>query len=306
MEKLGIYYYSDILTFMKARYGKKLGKIGLTLHTPCPNNPPCIFCNKDSFIPQTIKGAVTVKEQMYQGFPYVKRKYPTDSFIAYFQDNTSTYGDLAYLEKSFKDALSYPEITILALSTRPDSIYPEILDMLKEVSAGKEVWLELGLQSVHDETLKTIRRGHEYACFLNAFKMIRENTDFLIGVHLIIGLPGETDEMIYETFREMNRIKPDYVKIHHLQVIKGTDLEKMHAEGKYTPLTADKYIELFSNSVSYLDRSIVIQRIISRAHADQLIAPRWGFINEEFKLKLFEYMDKTGVRQSKNVTSSLL
>jgi radical SAM superfamily enzyme len=133
--------------------------------------------------------------------------------------------------------------------------------------------------------------------------MIRENTDFLIGVHLIIGLPGETDEMVYETFCEINRINPDYVKIHHLQVVKGTELERIYTEGKYTPLTADKYIELFSNAVSYLDRSIVIQRIISRAHSDQLIAPKWGFINEEFKFRLFEYMDKHGIYQSKNVIS---
>lgn len=303
MERHYKYYYSDILSFMKAKYGKKLGKIGLTLHTPCPNDPPCIFCNKDSFIPQTVKGAVTVKEQMEQGFPYVKRKYPTDSFIAYFQDNTSTYGEIDYLQDSFETALSYPEIKILALSTRPDSIYPKLLEMLKEVAAGKEVWLELGLQSVHDDTLKAIRRGHLYASFLNAFKMIRENTDFLIGVHLIIGLPGETDEMIYDTFREINRVKPDYVKIHHLQVVKGTKLERIYTEGKYIPLTADKYIELLSNAVSYLDRSIVIQRIISRAHADQLIAPKWGFINEEFKYKLFEYMDKRGIYQSKNIIS---
>lgn len=298
------YYYSEILPFMKERYGKKLGKIGLTLHTPCPNDPPCIYCNKDSFIPQTIKGAVTVKEQMEQGLPYVKRKYPTDSFIAYFQDNTSTYGDIDYLRDSFETALSNPEIKILALSTRPDSIYPELLDMLKEVSKGKKVWLELGLQSVHDGTLKAIRRGHDYASFLNAFKIIRENTDFLIGVHLIIGLPDETDEMIYDTFREINRIKPDYVKIHHLQVIKGTELEKVYVAGEYKPLKIDKYIELFCKSVSYLDKSIVIQRNLSRAHADQLIAPKWGVNAEEFKKKVFEYMDRNGIYQSSQIPNS--
>jgi uncharacterized protein len=283
---------------MKARYGKKLGKIGLTLHTPCPNDPPCIFCNKDSFIPQTIKGAVTVKEQMDQGLPYVKRKYPTDEFIAYFQDNTSTYGDIGYLERSFREALCYPEIRVLALSTRPDSIYPELLDMLNRTAGGRDVWIELGLQSVHDVTLKTIGRGHDYACFLKAFRLIRENTAFLAGVHLIIGLPGETDGMIYETFMEMNRIKPDYIKIHHLQVVKGTRLERVYNEGGYEPLTMEKYIELFSNSASYLDKSIVIQRNMSRAHAAQLIAPKWGVTAEEFKTRVQSYMDSTGSYQS--------
>jgi uncharacterized protein len=292
------YYYSEILPFMKERYGKKLGKIGLTLNIPCPNEPPCVFCNKDSFIPETIKGAVTVKEQMDQGLPYVKRKYPTDEFIAYFQDNTSTYGDIEYLEKSFREALSYPEIRVLALSTRPDSIYPELLDMLNRTAGGRDVWIELGLQSVHDGTLKTIGRGHDYACFLNAFKMIREKTDFLAGVHLIIGLPGETDGMIYETFMEMNRIKPDYIKIHHLQVVKGTRLERIYNEGGYEPLTMEKYIGLFSNSVSYLDKSIVIQRNMSRAHAAHLIAPKWGVTAEKFKTRVHGYMDSTGSYQS--------
>ncbi|MDY0016917.1 MAG: TIGR01212 family radical SAM protein [Candidatus Delongbacteria bacterium] len=286
---------------MKERYGKKLGKIGLTLHIPCPNDPPCIFCNKDSFIPQTIKGAVTVREQMEQGLPYVKRKYPTDEFVAYFQDNTSTYGDIEYLERSFKEALSYPEIRVLALSTRPDSIYPELLEMLNRTAGGRDVWLELGLQSVHDVTLKTIGRGHDYACFLNAFKMIREKTDFLEGVHLIIGLPGETDEMVFETFREINRIKPDYIKIHHLQVIKGTGLERIYKSGSYEPLKINKYIELFSKAVSYLDRSIVIHRNLSRAHADQLIAPKWGITAEEFKEKIHDYMDKTGLYQGSSL-----
>ena len=295
------YYYSEILPFMKERYGKKLGKIGLTLNIPCPNEPPCIFCNKDSFIPQTIKGAVTVKEQMEQGLPYVKRKYPTDEFVAYFQDNTSTYGDIDYLEKSFREALSYPEIRVLALSTRPDSIYPAMLEMLNRTAGGRDVWLELGLQSVHDVTLQAIGRGHDYACFLNAFKMIRENTDFHAGVHLIIGLPGETDEMIFQTFREMNRIKPDYIKIHHLQVIKGTELERIYKKGGCASLPLEKYVELFTKAVSYLDRSIVIHRNLSRAHADQLIAPKWGIIAEEFKEKVHEYMDKTGLYQGSGI-----
>lgn len=296
------YYYSEILPFMKERYGKKLGKIGLTLNIPCPNEPPCIFCSKDSFIPQTIKGAVTVKEQMEQGLPYVKRKYQTDEFVAYFQDNTSTYGDIDYLEKSFKEALSYTEIRVLAISTRPDSIYPGMLEMLNSTAGGRDVWLELGLQSVHDVTLQAIGRGHDYACFLNAFKMIREKTSFLAGVHLIIGLPGETDEMIFETFREINRIKPDYIKIHHLQVIKDTKLERIYKKGEYETLTLERYIELFSKAVSYLDRSIVIHRNLSRAHADQLIAPKWGIIAEEFKIKVHEYMDRTGLYQGSCVT----
>ncbi len=286
---------------MLKKYGKKLGKIGLTLNTPCPNDPPCIFCNKESFIPQTIQGAETVREQLEQGLPYVKRKYPTDEFIAYFQDNTSTYGDLEYLERSFTQALSYPDIRILALSTRPDSIYGELLDMLERTAAGREVWLELGLQSIHDSTLQAIGRGHDYARFKSAYELIREKTDFSAGVHLIIGLPGESDEMIFETFREVNRLKPDYVKIHHLQVIKGTEMERIYNAGDYGPLSLERYTELFCRAVSLIDKSIVIQRNLSRARAGQLVAPKWNIKAEDFKIKVCDYMDTKGIYQGSEV-----
>ncbi|MFO7810497.1 MAG: TIGR01212 family radical SAM protein [Candidatus Delongbacteria bacterium] len=291
------YYYSDVLSFMKKNYGKKLGKIGLSLNTPCPQEPPCIFCNKTSFIPSTIKGNLTVEEQIENGLPYVMNKYPTDSFIAYFQDNTSTYGDLNYLKRSFKTALAHPKIKLLALSTRPDCICHELLTMLKNISNGKEIWIELGLQSVHNSTLKAIKRNHSYEEFLNAFRLIRKDTDFKIGIHLIIGLPEESENMMFESFKEIDRIEPDYVKIHHLQVLKNTELERYYLEGEYRPLSLSEYIEVFSECLSFLNREIVIQRLLSRAHPDQLVAPVWGITAEQFKKRLFEYMDKNGLYQ---------
>ena len=291
------YYYTSFISYLKKNFGEKYGKIGLTLHTPCPNDPPCIFCNQTSFIPYSAKNIISVKDQINDALPYLKKKYQTDSFIAYFQDNTSTFGDIEYLHKAFKEAVAPDNIKVLAISTRPDNINMNILEMLKNISKDKPVWLELGLQSIHDVTLSEIKRGHNFKDFMTAYNLIREKTDFQIGVHMIIGLPNETDEMIYSSMKKLNDIKPDYVKLHHLQVLNNTKLEEFYLSNKYKTLSLKKYVELFSNSLSYLNKDIVIQRLLSRAHSSELIAPRWNITTEQFKQLFKKYMDENNLNQ---------
>ena len=297
------YYYTSFISYLKKTFGEKYGKIGLTLHTPCPNDPPCIFCNQTSFIPHSAKNIISVKDQIEDALPYLKKKYQTDSFIAYFQDNTSTFGNIEYLSKSFSEAISPENIKVLAISTRPDNINVNILEMLQNISKDKPVWLELGLQSIHDTTLSEINRGHNFNDFMNAYELIRENTDFKIGVHMIIGLPNETDEMIYSSMKKLDNLKPDYVKLHHLQILNNTKLEEYYLSNKYKPLSLEKYIELFSNSLSYLNKGIVIQRLLSRAHSSELIAPRWNINTEKFKRLFIEYMDQNNLSQGCKIKS---
>ncbi|MCK4979596.1 MAG: TIGR01212 family radical SAM protein, partial [Candidatus Delongbacteria bacterium] len=294
------YHYTSFISYLKKNFGEKYGKIGLTLHIPCPNDPPCIFCNQTSFIPHSAKNIVSVEDQLKNALPYLKKKYQTDSFIAYFQDNTSTFGNMEHLHKAFSEAILPDNIKILAISTRPDNIDISILRMLKNISNKKPVWLELGLQSIHDTTLSEIKRGHNFGDFMNAYDLIRENTDFQIGVHMIIGLPKETDEMIYSSMKKLNEIKPDYVKLHHLQVLNNTKLEEYYSSGSYTPLSLEEYIELFSNSLSYLNKDIVIHRLLSRAHSSELIAPKWGINTDEFKRLFIKYMDLNNLYQGCN------
>ena len=291
------YYYSDLKSFLIKKYGKKLGKIGLTLNTPCPNNPPCTFCNATSFIPHSIKGKIGIKKQIEDSLAYLSKKYKTDSFIAYFQDNTSTFGSPQLLANSFSEATESEKIDVLAISTRSDYVSSETLNIIKENCHKKDVWIELGLQSCHDKTLKRINRNHTYTEFLTTFEKIRKESDFLIGIHLIMGLPGETYEMQLETIKEVNRIKPDYIKINHLQIVKGAALEKEYLENKYTPLNLDEYIKILADSISYLDKNIVIQRILSNAHLNELIAPKWNIPKSKFKKLLFCHMDKNNLSQ---------
>lgn len=297
------YYYTSFISYLNKEFGEKYGKIGLTLHTPCPNNPPCIYCNQTSFIPHSSKKLFKIKDQIEDALPYLKRKYQTEDFIAYFQDNTSTFGNIKYLSKSFEESVAPDNIKVLAISTRPDNINLKILSMLKNVSKDKPVWLELGLQSIHDSTLSDINRGHTFQEFIKTYNLIRENTDFKIGVHMIIGLPNETDEMIYSSMKKLNEIKPDYLKIHHLQILNNTKLEEYYSSGSYMPLTLEKYVELFCNSLSYLSKDIVIQRLLSRAHSNELIAPRWNITTEQFKNIFKEYMDKNNLFQGCRINS---
>lgn len=301
MQNKGKYYYTSFISYLKKNFGEKYGKIGLTLHTPCPNDPPCIFCNQTSFIPHSSKNIISVKDQINDALPYLKKKYQTNSFIVYFQDNTSTFGDIEHLYKAFSEAIYPDNIKILAISTRPDNISMNILEMLKSISKNKPVWLELGLQSIHDVTLSEIERGHNFSDFMNAYNLIRKNTDFQIGVHMIIGLPNETDEMIYSSMKKLNEIKPDYVKFHHLQVLNNTKLKEFYSSGLYKPLSLEKYVGLFCNSLSYLNKDIVIHRLLSRAHSSELIAPKWGINTEEFKRLLKKYMELNNLHQGCNI-----
>lgn len=292
------YFYTTLATYLKKRFGKKLGKIGLSTKIPCPNSPRCIFCNERSFIPYTTDAEKEIDAQLIEGMRRQSKLYKTDSFIAYFQDATSTYGDKEYLYNLYRHACEYEQVKILCISTRPDYIDREILEIIKKAANGKEVWIELGLQTTHDTTLEKINRGHTYSQFLDAYNLIKNNTSFKIGIHMIVGLPDESEDMIYDSFEKINSLEPDFVKIHHLQVVKGSFMETMLSKQEYTPLEMNDYIRILSGCLCRLSKSVVIERILSDASKNMLLAPVWDIRKEEFKARLFDYMEKNNIYQS--------
>ncbi|MBN1968286.1 MAG: TIGR01212 family radical SAM protein [Candidatus Delongbacteria bacterium] len=283
--------YYDFSTFLKENYPfKKVGKIGVTLNTPCPNDPPCKFCNSSSFVPYSIKGIKSIREQIINSIPFLSKKYKTNDFIAYFQDNTSTYGDPQFLEKSFSEACSIKDIKILNLSTRPDYINEDILEIINKGSLGKPVWLELGLQSFSDKTLKDINRGHDTSCFLKAYNLIRKRTNFKVGFHVILGLQGEKMSDFIYTAQKINDLRPDYIKISHLQIVSGSEYEKEYRLGKITVFSKEEYLEVLTEFIANLHKNISIHRIVGSAHSKELIAPVWGTLKESFVEALKNYM----------------
>ncbi|PID26937.1 MAG: TIGR01212 family radical SAM protein [Candidatus Cloacimonadota bacterium] len=290
--------YYDFKQFIEKNYNfGKMGKIGLTFNTPCPNYPPCSFCNASSFIPHTNRVITPIKEQISSGIPYLSKKYKTKNFIGYFQDNTSTYGDIEVLKRGYEDATSFDKIKILNISTRPDYIDKEILKAITLSSNRKPVWIELGIQTFNENTLKNIDRGHDLTTFYKAYNLIRKMTNFKVGLHLIIGLPEENEDDFYSTAREVSRIRPDYIKISHLQIVKGSKLEKVYQKGEIEVLDLNSYIDILGNYLGYISEDISIHRVIGSAHIDQLIAPFWKVKHGDFFEKLYSSMKEKGIKQ---------
>jgi len=197
-------------------------------------------------------------------------------FIAYFQTDTNTYAGIEVLEPWWREIEKYPDdIVGLAIGTRPDCLSAEILSLLSELGEKFMVWLELGLQSARDKTLKLINRGHDYACFVDAIQETQRYKNILICAHIILGLPGETEQDMLFTIQELNRLKLDGVKIHHLQVVKHTVLAKWYARGKVPVFDENQYVDLICRLLPYLASGITVHRLVGDIRKDLLIAPRW-------------------------------
>lgn len=291
------YYYTTFVDFLRTNYGQKLAKIGLSFNLKCRNNPRCTFCNGSSFIPDSIK-TQSVKEQYFNSKKHLANKYQTNSFIAYFQDETSTDLEPNEFKKQISFLFCEPDVKVLAFSTRPDSLNEEHLNILKNnCRKDQDIWIELGLQSIHNKTLKKINRNHTFEDFLITFKMLKK-LNIKTGVHLIIGLPDEREEEIYSTFKEINKLHPSFVKIHHLQVVKNSYL----AKNNFTKvLSLKEYIRILANCLSYLESSISIARLVSSSHLTELIMPHFRKSVPEIISLLKEEMEKQNIFQGKNL-----
>ena len=270
-----IYTYSSA---MQAKYGEKVFRVGVSTGIPCPHREAggCLFCN-----PRTFRGAyqgenLSIEEQLEQGIAILKQNSKAKSFIAYFQDETSTAGDLDYLADLFRRAIDYPGIRGLVVSTRPDYINKEVCQML--TSLQQPVSVELGLQSIHNKSLEFLRRGHTQADSSRALEMCRE-WGIEAGVHLILGIPGESFADMRETIEWVSRncgIKE--VKLHNLVVYAGTDLAKMWQAGEVEQMPIDEYIEILSELIGWIRQDIVISRLFTSniLHNDLGVKPMPG------------------------------
>ncbi len=280
--------------YLKKEFGCKVYKLSLSAVTSCPNRDGtvgtggCIFCcdqGSGSFAEPKNRN---ITEQIENAKLRIKKKTKAEKFIAYFQSFTNTYAPIEYLEKVFFEAISHPEIVALSIATRPDCLPNEVLDLLSRLNKIKPVWVELGLQTIHQQTAKYIRRGYPLSVYDTAVENLHK-----IGVkvitHMIIGLPNETEEMIVETAKYIGLSGADGIKLQLLHVLKGTDLEKDYSAGKFECLTLERYTEILKKCLSVLPPEIVIHRITGDGDKKKLIAPLWSgdkkrvlnFINKE-------------------------
>lgn len=275
-------YYYSLNEFLLENYGTKMYKIALNGGMTCPNRDGlldtrgCVFCSPGGS-GEFAGTAISITEQINQGMALVSNKYHGSDFIAYFQAYTNTYAPVSYLRKVFMEAVNNENIRILSIATRPDCLDYDVCSLLKEINAIKPVWVELGLQSVNEQSVRYMRRGYDNDVFLDAVRILREmNCCEHIIAHMIIGLPDEDMEDMLETARFIADSRVDGIKMHLLHILKGCDLAADYADGMFSALSLDEYINIVENILKILPHDMVIHRITGDGPKNILIAPIWS------------------------------
>lgn len=265
---------------LKRRYGHRVHKLAINAGFTCPNRDGskgrggCTFCNNVSFSPNARELPDIVK-QIDEGRRVIAKRTRADHFLAYFQAYTNTYADVTALDRQYRQALSEPNIVGLSIGTRPDCVPPAVLDLLTGYrDEGYEIWLELGLQSAFDATLRQVNRGHGFAAYQVAVNAARQR-GLPVCAHLIVGLPGEDGSHALESLRRVLDEGVEGLKLHPLHVVKGTMLANQWRRGEYTPMALDAYIEAVVQLVAHTPESVVYHRLTGTAPKEILLAPSW-------------------------------
>lgn len=273
------YYSFD--SFLKNTFGEKIYKVSLDGGFTCPNRDGtigtggCIFCSEGGSGDFASDARLSIQDQITQGISLVTAKNPSSRYIAYFQAFTNTYAPVSRLRQLFTEAMEDPRIAALAIGTRPDCLPSDVLSLLKELNNQKPVFVELGLQTIHPSTAGLIRRGYPLSCFEEAVWNLSSIGVWTV-VHLILGLPGETEEMMLESVRYLNSLPVHGVKFSMLHILKGTDLADMYREDPFPVFTMESYIDLILRCIGNLRKDIVIHRLTGDGPRDLLIAPLWS------------------------------
>lgn len=269
--------YHTLNYHYKNSYGKKTFKVSLNGNFSCPNKingKGCIFCSRlgsGDFAGNKDKDLLTQFNEVKE---IMERKWPNSYYIGYFQANTNTYAPLKELKEKYETILNLPNVIGLNIATRSDAISNSCYDYLEELSKKTHLVIELGLQSIHEKTLKFINRGHNLQNFENAVKELQKR-NIEVVVHIINGLPNETKEDMIETVKYLNNLKIDGIKIHMLHIIKDTDLADYYQEKPFHILTKEEYIDIVIEELEYLNPKIVIHRITGDPKKEDLIEPTW-------------------------------
>lgn len=287
-------YYNSLNNYLRSEFGCKVYKLALQGGTTCPNRDGtvgtggCIFCRSGS-------GDFTaynddVRKEIEAAKLKVKNKIQNGKYIAYFQSYSATYGDIERQKERFFSAINEPYIVALSIATRPDCLEKKVLDILSELNLIKPVWVELGLQTIHESTAQYIRRGFDLKCYTDAVaELHKRNID--VVTHMIIGLPFETEQMIYDTAAFIGNMRSEGIKFHLLHVLSGTDLEAEYKSGIFTLPTLEEYTRLLIGCIRRIPESTVIHRLTGDGNKKYLTAPKWSadkkhvlnYITNEFK-----------------------
>ena len=291
---------------LKRVFGCKVRRISVDAGFTCPNRDGtldtagCVFCGGEGSGAHCLRCDLPVAGQLEDGKEVMTRKYHARKFIAYFQAYSNTYAPATYLRPLFREALTVPDIVGLIIATRPDCLPEDVLDLLTELHQDTYLWLELGLQSVHDRSLRWMNRCHDHACSVDAVTRSKQR-NLRVCVHTILGLPGESRDDMLAMAGELNRLGVDGVKLHLLHVMRDTKLADMHARGEVTMLERDEYVSLVCDFLERLDPRILIHRLTGDGGHDDLIAPLWSLKKFEVLNQIDDELERRGTRQGSRV-----
>jgi uncharacterized protein len=269
--------YRSYNSYLRERYGERVHKVSLDAGFTCPNRDGkkavggCIYCNNDSF---NFSPRKDLSDQLRSGMEKAKTRYGARKFIAYFQAYTNTYGPAERLYDAYSTIYPFPEIVGLSIGTRPDCVPDEVLNLIQDFTKTHDVWIEYGLESSHDETLRKINRAHTFAEFRDAV-LRTSGRNIKIGTHIIVGFPWESESDVYRTASEIAALPIDAIKIHNLHVVRGTALERMFLRSDFLLITMEQYAQWTAHILELLPPDTIILRLSAECPSELLIAPDW-------------------------------
>ena len=296
--------YHSLDYMLRQMFGEKIYKVTLNGGMTCPNRDGklgergCIFCSAGGSGDFAASASLSITEQIRQQIQMLSAKRPIHKYIAYFQAYTNTYAPVEYLERIFTEAIQNPDICAISIGTRPDCLEEPVIRLLSRLNQIKPVWVELGLQTIHEHTARYIRRGYPLSCFDQAMQSLHQ-AGLDVIVHTILGLPGETSRDVLDTMKYLNACQIQGIKLQLLHVLSGTDLVADYQAGKFSVLDREEYIDLVIRCLEHLDPSIVIHRVTGDGPKDLLIAPLWASRKREVLNLLHHQMKEQGSYQGK-------
>lgn len=273
--------YNSYNRILRDTFAARVYKIGLRMDFTCPNRDGtvavggCIYCNNASHTPQDYRPRMSVTEQLEQGAAALRKRHRAERFIAYFQSYSNTYDTAAKLERLYREALDFPGIVGLSISTRPDCLPDDVLDLVSELARHTYVWLELGLESIYDRTLQWVNRGHGLREFIDAAERCKKR-GLRLCAHLIFGFPGESRADMLAAALVLNQLEIDGVKLHNLHVIRNTGLEKLYNAARFALFSREEYASLVVDFLELLNPEIVVHRLTGETYRAITVAPAWS------------------------------
>lgn len=296
--------YNDYGAWMRRQFPFRVQKISIDAGFSCPNRDGhishggCTFCDNRTFNPSYCQPSKSITEQITEGKEFFRHKYPDMKYLAYFQAFSNTYATLDTLQRRYEEALSAEDVVGIVIGTRPDCVSNEILNYLESLNRQTFMIVEYGIESVSDDTLRRVNRGHNFECSRRAI-IETHNRGILTGAHIILGLPGESAEDNVRQADIISALPIDILKLHQLQIIRGTQLAAEYERQPFNLYTADEYIDLCRRYIERLRPDMVLERFVSQSPKELLVAPKWGLKNYEFANRFVNYMKRMDSWQGK-------